>query len=181
MQNIFSVTLSFSNTPLEPYEWDKIIHISGIEVKRVTHKCLVDILLHECTIKSRERIILLSDGNTSLAIRLNKDGTINARSFLDYESDLKVIEYSKQLKPINLKYEKRTKKIEYSSELKEDIIIKKYILDSLDKCKNIDLLKYLYYMCFNSIKGFSKEKLIEFIKNNKSGKNGELYKILISA
>lgn len=181
MQNFFSASLSFNDMPLSPYEWKEKIYISGLKVKKVTHKCLIDLLLYDSKIMTSDRIVLVSDGNTSVVLRLNNDGVITARSFLDYEMDLRVLEYSKQLKPINLKYEKIGKKINYTSELNEDITKKNYLLSCLNKCKNKDLLKYLYYICFDNLNGYSKEKLVNYIKKEKFEKTSEIYDILLSA
>lgn len=181
MKNCFSTTLSFSEAPYMPYEWDKKIHISGLKVKRVTHRCLLDLLIFSARIQTDERILLISDTNTSVVLRLDKKGNIEARSFLDFKEDAKVIEYAKHLKVLNLKYKKNDVKVIYPEELKEDTIIKEYLIKLVKSCSNRDLLRYLYYICFNSIKDFSKEKLIESIKNNINGINSELYNILQSA
>lgn len=180
MQNIISVSVFFDEAPISPYEWNKSICVSGMKIKKINHRCLLDLLTYECKVDTSDKILLLCDGNTSLAIRLNKEGLITSRSFLNYESDLRVIELSKQLKPINLKYKKTTKKIMYCSELREDVIMREYLLNTINECTNTDLLKYLYYVSFNSIKGYSKDKLINSIKNNKNGKNSQIYEFLMS-
>ena len=181
MKNCFSTTLYFNKVPYKSYEWDKVIHISGLEVKRVTHKCLIDLLTFDSKIYTDERIILISDTNTSVVLRLANKGNIEARSFLSFKEDAIIIEYAKHLKVKELKYEKKGTKLVYPEELKEDILMREYLLNSIDNCSNKDLLKYLYYKCFNSIKGYSKEKIINSIKNNINGINSEIYNLLESA
>ena len=179
MPNRFSVAISFNKVPLMPYEWDKQACVSGFSVKRVSHRCLVDLLLYECKLECEDKILMISDCNTSLVIRLNDDGVIKNRSFIDYVSDLKISEYSKRLKPTTIKY-KRGTKIEYPLELVEDKKKRDYIVNTLKRCNNTDLLKYLYYRCFGELKHFSKEKLIKIVEDD-SSKNEELYELLISA
>ncbi len=180
MEKICSITLSFNRVPLKPYEWKDTVNISGLLVKRVTHKCVIDILMNDCIIESNERIMLLSDGNSSIAIRLDKDGNVTARSFLDYIDDLKVNEIAKHLKCTNIKYKKEKGKIIYPDELRSDALMRKYILESLKNCKNDNLLKYLYFKLFNEIDDYSKEKLLKSIDSDNLEKNVLLYNLLLS-
>lgn len=178
MRNSFNVEVNFASSPLKPYEWDKVSFINGIKVIRTSTKCVHDFLTHECKTDLINKVTLISDARDSIVIRTDSKGNITKRSFLMFDKDLEVSEFALNLKPTKINYEKDTKKVKYSYELKEEQKIKDYLIDSIKRLKDEDEMQYLYYLYFNEIKGYSKEKLINSIKNNNSEKFFELYKFM---
>ena len=180
MKNTFNVEVSFDESPKKPYEWKNVSFITGIKVNRVDSKCIKDLLLYKCKVDSENRLLLLSDTKDSILIKLNENGIITKRSFLLFSKDLDVSEYAINLKPIKLKYEVLCERIEYSSELDEEKEIRDYLVKSIENIEDEDKSKYLYFLYFDDVNGYSKEKLISTIKKDNAKKNYELYKFLIN-
>ena len=179
MKNSFTIEVCFNRVPLKPYEWDNMSFISGISVTRVNSKCLFDLMTYEGSVYTKNKIILLSDTKNSIALKLNNKGEIVKRSFLDFDKDEDICEYASNIKPTNLDYEITDKKLIYPSNLIEETKMKEYLIKSIKSLKDEDKTKYLYYLYFNDIKDYSKEKLIKTIKNSEFDKCDELYKFLI--
>ncbi len=180
MKNTFNVEVSFDESPKKPYEWKNVSFITGIKVNRVDSKCIKDFLLYKCKVDSENRLLLLSDTKDSILIKLDEEGIITKRSFLLFSKDLDVSEYAINLKPIKLKYEVFCERIKYSNELDEEKEIRDYLVKSIENIEDEDKSKYLYFLYFDDVNGYSKEKLINTIKKDNTKKNYELYKFLIN-
>jgi len=161
MRNAFAVEVNFKDVPLQPYEWESISFISGISITKVSSKCISDILSYNTYIKSNTKILLLIK-----------------RSFLMYGRDEEICEYACNLKQVGIDYKITEKRVCYKSELSEVEEIKNYLIKFIKEIKDENKSKYLYYLYFNDINGYSKEKLIESIKNDKKDKCQELYDFL---
>lgn len=160
-----------------PYEWNRFSYITGVKVIRVSTKTLNDLATYEGCIEYPAKVMLLSDCKTSLVLKLDRDGRILKRSFLTFEKDLDVCEYACNLKSTNLNYRVTDKKLKYKKELDEDLKMKDFVLKSIEKSGE-DKTRYLYYLYFDNIVGYSKEKLLESIKKDERGKCEELYNFL---
>lgn len=179
MKNSFMIEVCFNNVPLKPFEWESISFISGVSVIRVNSKTIVDLLTYEGNINIKNRIIVLSDTKNSVALKLNNKGDIVKRSFLDFDKDEDLCEYASNIKITKLDYQITDKKIIYSSILEEEKKMKEYLVKSIKSLKDEDKSRYLYYLYFDDIKDYSKEKLIKTIKNSESSRCEKLYKFLI--
>ena len=179
MRNSFNIEVNFANSPLKPYEWEEVSFINGIKVLRVSPKCIHDILSREVKIDYASKLILLSDTRDSIVVKLDSKGKVVKRSFLLFDKDLDVCEFANSLRVTKLEYEVSDKKVKYSLELLEEKKIKEYLIDTIKSSPDEDKTQYLYYLYFNDIKGYSKEKLINSIKNEASERYFELYKFLI--
>jgi len=178
MRNAFAVEVNFKDVPLQPYEWESISFISGISITKVSSKCISDILSYNTYIKSNTKILLLSDAKSAIVVKLNDKGKVIKRSFLMYGRDEEICEYACNLKQVGIDYKITEKRVCYKSELSEVEEIKNYLIKFIKEIKDENKSKYLYYLYFNDINGYSKEKLIESIKNDKKDKCQELYDFL---
>ena len=165
---------------LKPYEWDNYLIIDNIKLKRVSTKTIKDIMSYESIIGTNEKYMLLSDGHNSIVIKLGERGKVVKRSFLTFDRELDIDEYASMKKIQKINYKITDKKIKYDRELYEEKNIKKYLVNIIKTSKDEDKIKYLYYLYFDEIKNYSKEKLIKFINSNESNKYYKLYEFLIS-
>lgn len=178
LNNSFNLEVSFDNIPLKPHEWKNMAFISGIKLKRITSKCLKDLLLYNSTVDSKDKILLLSDTKNAIAIRLDKNGRVTKRSFLSYRQDESVCEFACHLKITNLDYSIENK-IKYDSTLDHETMIRNYIVDNIKKSTDEDKAKYVYYLFFNRISDYSKDKLLESVKSEDYEKCQKIYDFLI--
>ena len=165
---------------LQPYEWDNYIIIDNIKLKRVNTKTIKDIMTYETYIETKDKYILLSDSYNSIALKLDGKGKVLKRSFLTFDRELDIDEYASMKKVQKLDYKILGKKIKYESVLSEEKSIKNYLINTIKNSKDEGKIKYLYYLYFDEIKNYSKEKLIRFINTNESNKYYKLYEFLIS-
>lgn len=181
MKNSFTIEVCFGDVPLMPYEWEKTSTIMGIKVERVPTYLLRDVLTCEGYINARCGTILISDTKTSVALKLNKEGKIIKRSFLKFDDSLDVCEYAFNLKDSKLEFVKGDRKIVYPKNLTVEQEMKDYIISSIKVCKDEDLSRYLYYLYFDEVKSYSKDKLIKSIEGASLDKSLKLYKFLIES
>lgn len=179
MKNNFTVEVSFKDVPDYPYEWDNVIFLTGIKVIRVKTKIIYDLLTYDAILKTNSEILILSDCKTAIALRLDKNGKVLKRSFLTFNADTDICEYATNLKCTNLEYTLLDTKLKYEKVLNEENVMKEYIVNSLKKINDENEYKYLYYLFFNEIKGYKKEKLLDFIIKDKPGNFQKLYDFLV--
>lgn len=178
MKNSFTVEVDLKDVPNNIYEWESMQIISGIKVVRVPGKMLEDLLTYQGYIKSDKSILLLSDTKTACVFKLDKNGKITKRSFLTFERDEEVCEYACNLKTEFIEYGITNKKLVYSNTLKEEESVKKYLVNKISESNDEDKNKYLYYLYFDKVEGYSKDKLLKSIKKDKSGDYQVLYDFL---
>lgn len=174
----YTIKLKFNQKPIKPYEWDNASIVSNIKIIRVLPKVLKDILVYESYIENKDKMFILSDGINSIAVRLGSNNKVVARSYLSYEDDLEVERYISNIKRTNLKYKRTNKKIICEHLESYETIVKNYLIKSIKDMED-DKSKYMYYLYFNNIDDYSKEKLIKSITQNKSNKFYKLYNFLI--
>lgn len=179
MKNSFNIEVNFADTPLQPYEWNRVSFISGMKVLRVSTKCLEDLCTYHGLIESEKKILLLSDTKTSLALKLDEKGRIVKRSFLDYSTDLDVSEFANNLKISELSYSLSKKKLSYKMELEEETKMKEFLIKLINSNKNEEKSRYLYYLYFDEIDDYDKDRLIASIRTDESGRCQKLYRFLI--
>ena len=175
MRNEFNIDVCFDEIPSNPVNWIDSVFISKLPVIRVTSKIITDFLTYDCTLNTEKNTLLLSDTKTCLVLRL-KSGKIIKRSYLLYDKDLEVCEYACNLKTTAIKYEINSK-LEYVDN-SEDKKICDYVLKSIKSIKDDYKIRYLYYLYFEDIGEYSKEKLINDIDNNPNGNIEKLYNFL---
>lgn len=175
MKNEFNIDVSFDRVVVDPYNWESTTFISKIPVIRVSSKCIKDILTYESTIKTDKTTLLLSDTKLSVALRI-KSNKIVARSYLDYDKDLEVCEYACNLKITHLDYQ-ITKPIKYKI-ISEEEKMRDYIIDSIKNIQDDNKIKYLYYLYFNTLDDYSKERLVKGVKHDSSDNIQKLYDFL---
>lgn len=180
MKNNFTVSISFNDVPLYSYEWENIAIISGIKVIRVKTEVMRDVLTYKTKIFLNTSIVILSDCKTSVVLRLDKASNVVKYSFPTFEDDLNINEFACSLKCEKLDYTLLNEKLEYNNVLCEETKMKEYVLKTLKKVKDEFENKYLYYLFFNEIEGYSKEKLVDFIQKDKPGNFKKLYDYLVA-
>lgn len=179
MKNNFDLKVSFSKSPTHSYEWTDCTTLMHQKVERISTDTLINILANEGKIVGKTGTLLLSDIKEAVALRLGKDGTIKARSFLDFSESLDVCEYASNLKVTSLEFAPTGEKVKYPKKSSFEKEIKDYIIKSIKNSQDEDLKKYLFYLCEGDTKDYSKTKLLESIESASIDKNLKLYKLLI--
>lgn len=178
MKNSFNVEVNFAYVPLKPYEWTKCSFISGLKALRINNSALKSILSFDVNIISKDKTLLLSDTRESIVVRLDDNGKVVGRSFLKFSKDLEIGEFTSNLKPTDLKIIVNDEKIKYDLTLNEEIQIKKFLINSIQKSCDENKSKYLYFLYFNNLDDYSKDKLIKSIKEEQGCKFYKLYDFL---
>jgi hypothetical protein len=191
MNYIYDILLNFKEICYDFYEWDvadEITHIRRIPVVRIDSKTLYDLkcssikidneflrkyynkteAFQKKSIKILDVSIVFTDTKESIACLFKKNEvTGKSRLLLDEDEDL--LEVGKTLEEEGFNYELVKKNIVSPFKTKKELVMENYINKALKHINNKDVLKYLYYECFdkkiennNSIK----EIIIENIKNN---------------
>lgn len=183
MNYIYDILLNFHDTLYDFYDWnlnDNIINVRKIplfkiksnQLKEIKENCIrFDLeflkkilnrteLFSSKDIKHIEYCFLLCDGSEAIAI-LVKNNTIQ-KSHLLVDEELEVLEVVTRLKEEEVPYYvlKRDKCVGFKTRKEQEI--EKMIRKNLKKLKEdnaLDLLKYIYYECFNE-KEVSKEKML---------------------
>ena len=93
---------------------------------------------------------LFTNGSFVIGIKFDKNGEIIGRSKLLIDEELDILDSALDMNEYNLKYKViNTNKNEFFKTRKE-VFIEKYISKKLNEVKdNKEMLKYLYYECFN--------------------------------
>lgn len=178
MKNSFNLEVNFSSSPKYPYEWGDGGSFIHTKVVRVSTKCLFDALMYEGRMV-KSGVVLLSDGTNAAVFKLDSAGNIKARSFLKFEDELDVAEAAASLNEVDLEFSSTGEKVHYAKELSIESEMKKFLIDCIESCLDEDLSKYLYYLQFDEVKGYSREKLLTSIEKSSIDKNIKLYNFLI--
>lgn len=206
MNFIYDVLLNFSNEEiLDIYEWEKrdnISHVRKVPLFKIRNnqfkelisnnivisKELCNEIYNKCEvisnkkIKKKPYIALFTDSKNVLAINFNELGKSISRSFLLYDEETEVIQFSDHIEYSNIDYQIISK---YHKELltrKEIIKIKQLKKDLISLFYNheYDVLMYYYYECFNQDNSNIEEiynKLIYIIDNSEYEKINIMYQI----
>lgn len=173
MNYVYDVLLNFNKEMYEFYDWnldDYISHIRKILVFRVDNKTMSDLVNNSIVVdsdflikisnrtemftKQNVKIInyaaLFTNGSFVIGIKFDKNGEIIGRSKLLIDEELDILDSALDMNEYNLKYKViNTNKNEFFKTRKE-VFIEKYISKKLNEVKdNKEMLKYLYYECFN--------------------------------
>jgi len=181
MKNSFNIEVCFKDTPTYQYEWESYSIIDGIKVERIPSKLFRTLLTYESKVQYKSNTLLISDTKNAAVLKLAKDGTVIKKSFLSFSKELDVCEFAFSLKESNLKCTISNKKIKYPKKVSFEIEMSNYIINSIKKSDDEYLSKYLYYLYFEEIEGYSKERLLRSVKNAPLEKNMKLYKFLIES
>lgn len=176
----YCVEVNFNIVPLKPFEWNQYEILNGIKITKVRKGVIEDIMLYDTKIETNQRYLLLSDSFSSVVVKLDNKGKVIKRSFLLFDTELNINEFSNNYKITNLKYTISSKKLKYKYDLEEEKTIKSNLIKSIKEIDDEDKTKYLYYLYFGKTDNYSKEKLISSIMKNDSNKYYELYSFLFS-
>ena len=188
MNYIYDILVNFKEEIYDFFDWnysDDIIHIRKMPIIRVDSKSYYDIkhnyvkldtdLLVRIKDKTesfddrRVKIIkyafLLTNGTEVIAFCLDDDGINQCASNLLVDEELDVLEICERIEEetINFDIMKKKKIDEFITRNDKNII--DYIrqeINQIDKQKDLDKLKYLYYECFES-KSNNKNRIIKDI------------------
>lgn len=184
MNYIYDILLNFGSIPYDFFEWntsDNILHIRKIPLIRVSPITLLDIRDNEISFEQNfletinkkteifnhknirviEESCLLSDGRNVLAIMIKNNNLLKSKLLIDEEEEvLSICERLKE-KEISYKIIKNKKSNLYTT--RKQLENKQKLKKELNKIfseKHDDIIKYMYYECFNE-----KEENIKKIRN----------------
>lgn len=176
MDYYYDVYLNFNDYPIHCYDWkidDNIERILKIKLIRALN--IDDLISYECNIELDDGTYLISDTINAIGIEvINKK--IVYLSYLRYIDEFNVCNSVKKLDIYPLKYKKNKRRI-IINDLREDIKIKKEMLNLVNEC-NDNLLMYIYYDITNKYSNKIDEIklfLINDILNNFNQKYINLY------
>lgn len=195
MNYIYDILLNFQEVDYEFYEWnlnDSIIHIRKIPLIRISRTVMSKIINYEFSIsldflkkisnrteffcnksiKIMKYVCLFSDGYEVIAIQFNNDGKKNKISHLLLDEKEEVIEIANNIENIKIDINVLRKKEIKNFRTRTEQEIYRYIKKEFKK-NNYELLKYIYFECFNKEEN-DYEMIIERLKKE-IDKNWSLY------
>lgn len=194
MNYIYDILLNFQKEFYDFYEWnqdDEIIHIRKIPLFYINNDDFQIIKnsivkfkkefcdkIHNRTEKFKKinvallnYVFLISNGKETVALKLNKNGTVTHKSSLLLDENEEISEMAEDLKLYHLEYEViKSNGISFNTRLeKENLITVSNNLCLLYNHKEDDKIRFLYLECFGKTeddvnKAFS--KLQKEIKSN---------------
>ena len=176
MDYYYDVYLNFNDYPIHCYDWEIDDNIERIlKIKLIRTLNIDDLISYECNIELDDGTYLISDTINAIGIEvINKK--IVYLSYLRYIDEFNVCNSAKKLDIYHLKYKKNKRRI-IINDLREDIKIKKEMLNLVNEC-NDNLLMYIYYDITNKYSNKIDEIklfLINDILNNFNQKYINLY------
>lgn len=189
MNYVYDVLLNFNKEMYEFYDWnldDYISHIRKILVFRVDNKTMRDLVNNsivadsdflikisnrtEMFTKQNVKIInyaaLFTNGSFVIGIKFDKNGEIIGRSKLLIDEELDILDSALDMNEYNLKYNLIVDNKNVSFKTRKEILIEKYILKKLNEVENNkEMLKYLYYECFNEKNNDFRKMLLKLNKS----------------
>ena len=189
MNYVYDVLLNFNKEMYEFYDWnldDYISHIRKILVFRVDNKTMRDLVNNSIVVdsdflikisnrtemftKQNVKIInyaaLFTNGSFVIGIKFDKNGEIIGRSKLLIDEELDILDSALDMNQYNLKYNLIVDNKNVSFKTRKEILIEKYILKKLIEVENNkEMLKYLYYECFNEKNNDFRKMLLKLNKS----------------
>lgn len=189
MNYVYDVLLNFNKEMYEFYDWnldDYISHIRKILVFRVDNKTMRDLVNNSIVVdsdflikisnrtemftKQNVKIInyaaLFTNGSFVIGIKFDKNGEIIGRSKLLIDEELDILDSALDMNQYNLKYNLIVDNKNVSFKTRKEILIEKYILKKLNEVENNkEMLKYLYYECFNEKNNDFRKMLLKLNKS----------------
>ncbi len=189
MNYVYDVLLNFNKEMYEFYDWnldDYISHIRKILVFRVDNKTMRDLVNNSIVVdsdflikisnrtemftKQNVKIInyaaLFTNGSFVIGIKFDKNGEIIGRSKLLIDEELDILDSALDMNQYNLKYNLIADNKNVSFKTRREIFIEKYILKKLNEVENNkEMLKYLYYECFNEKNNDFRKMLLKLNKS----------------
>ncbi len=179
MKNYFNLEVCFGDAPKMPYEWEHTTNLMHVKLIRVASNVIKSILSYEGKLKCNEKCIVVSDGKEAVALKLGVDGKVLKRSFLRFNDALELAEFTNNMKISKLDFISSGEKVKYPPKYCIEKEMEEVLVAAINKSRDENLTKYLYYLYFNDVNGYSRDKLIESIKSANIDKNMKLYKFLI--
>lgn len=189
MNYVYDVLLNFNKEMYEFYDWnldDYISHIRKILVFRVDNKTMRNLVNNSIVVdsdflikisnrtemftKQNVKIInyaaLFTNGSFVIGIKFDKNGEIIGRSKLLIDEELDILDSALDMNEYNLKYNLIVDNKNVSFKTRKEILIEKYILKKLNEVENNkEMLKYLYYECFNEKNNDFRKMLLKLNKS----------------
>jgi len=201
---IYDILLNFNNNYYEFYEWDNedvLVHIKRIPLIKVNTDMINDVINNKVKVsnellntiynktelykknKTINYACLLTDSYKVIGILLDKDGYIIKISDLLLDEAEDTINISKKNNIVKIEYNILDNKNLNYYLTRDEINIKKYLLEELNNIyieKDYDKLKYLYFEYCNKNKddvNYIYKELKESL-NNINDNHRRLYKLL---
>lgn len=174
MNYIYDILINFQTQLYDIYDWNKnddILHIRKIPMFRICTESLKELCEYNIQLSSEflskifnrtelfgrnkvstlEYCFLATDLNEVIGFKVDKMGSITGYSKLLIEEENEVLEYAQGLSIYGLSYQILEKKEVVLFKTREEVKIKKFILQELRqmiKRHDEDKLVYLYLECF---------------------------------
>ena len=195
MSYIYDIVVNLSNSIIDCFEWNKsdnIVHLRKIPVIRVDSNTLYDLAYNRIkvdmeifsAIKSRGELynkneIIFTDTKTNICVRF-KDGINIQKSYLQFDVDEEIEEFSNKLNLIKIDYQLLDVTNLKSFKTRRELLVENYVIKNLkilEKNNDIEKLKYIYYDCFNE-KEENKDLIMKKIIDNINDIDKKIYNFL---
>lgn len=160
MNNIYDVILNFHKYYYDVYEWrnsDNIESIRKIPLFKVDDKTYLCFRENDVKINcdSLDRIkssvdsnngdikCIITNGKACMGIKINKLGYVIGKSSMLYDEEDEVIEEARGVVISKIEFDSIKSIKSFGSRIENER--RSYLLEYLDRVKDIDLLKYIYY------------------------------------
>lgn len=206
MSFIYDILLNFSNNQImDIYEWEKgddifyIRKISLLKIKSnqfkdlignniVLDKLIINELYNKCEIINNKKlkklpyVALFTDSNNVIAITFNELGKSISKSYLLYDEEAEVLEFSTHVEYTNIDYQvisKNCKELLTRNEISKLEKLKNDVINLFNN-NEYDILMYYYYECFNESNNdiiYIYNKLLDIINTKDEEKINIIYQI----
>ncbi len=198
MNYFYDLTLNFVDENLMYYEWDEFDNIEvfkKVPLFQVSSKTLKEFIANQIKVNKEfldiiknkgkkknevcEYVALFADKNGAIAMEFSEDGLSIARSFLNIDDELCLLEALYTIRTEKIEY-KIIKEIKFKSNLRYEDKIKRLInteVNSLVHKNNFSKLKYLYMEWFNKVPNSNEEMVTEMKDNLKREVNRDVLRV----
>ena len=195
MSYIYDIVVNLTNPIIDYFDWNKsdnLTHLRKIPVIKVNTDTLYDLTYNKVKVNmetlfliknktdiKNDNIFIFTDTNTNICIKF-KDGINILKSYLQFEIEEEIEDFSFKLNTIKLDYELLEVNNNVIFKTRRESLIENYVIKNiktLDKNNDIEKLKYSYFDCFNE-KCDDKKEIITKIMNNIENIDNKIYNFL---
>lgn len=205
MNIVCDLFLNFQDIAFEFFEWqkqDEIEHIKKIPLYRVEMEVIQDIMSKKIKVSTDfleeiynitekydlnklEYVCCFSDGQMSVAVEFQKDGTLIYKSRMLLEDEEEICKYAKTKEEIVLDYKVLNEEVELSFFTRRERKVKNFLEREILKTykqKEYSKMKYLYLEYFETVEtdiNIMKEELIKSMQESLNERHWKLYEMLL--
>lgn len=197
MNFVYDILVNFKYPIIDFYEWNKkdnIENIKKIPLCKIDTTDLKQMKMHKFKLedisiikkgtklfnnkKKLYNAVIFTDTKEALAFNFDDNGLCIGKSFLLFDEESEILDSSNLLEKVSIKYKIiSSDKLDFFRTRKE-VYITKYLLNELDKIKDMDKFNYICYECFDELNNLTKKRLLDMIKEKWDDRYYKIYDFL---